>query len=158
VLDDLAIPANGHAPGGTAAGRLLTPIAMTVKLIITQNDAATFSSPVPYETSLCQAIVAAAVGLAGTHQVTRVRVRVGGRPVDPDLIRRCIREAAAGTAAEHAVVDLVVDPPAVSCRDCGNEMATGYALALLACRECGSFDIDVSGTADLTLESIEFGA
>ena len=44
------------------------------------------------------------------------------------------------------------------CRDCGNEMAAGYALALLACRECGSFDIDVSGTADLTLESIEFGA
>lgn len=152
------MPPNGHVPGGTAAGRVITPIAMAVKLIITQNGAATFSSPLPYETSLCQAIIEAAVGLAGTHQVTTIQVRVGGHPVDPDLVRHCIHEAAAGTAAEHAVVDLVIDPPAVRCRDCGNEMAAGYALALLACRECGSFDIDVSGTADLTLESIEFGA
>lgn len=151
------MPPDGHAPGRPPAGRVITPIAMAVKLIITQNGAATFSSPMPYETSLCQAIIEAAVGLAGTQQVTRVRVRVGGRPVDPELVRRCIQEAASGTAAEHAVIDLVIDPPGVRCRDCGNEMAAGYALALLTCRECGSFELDVSGTADLTLESIEFG-
>lgn len=108
-----------------------------------------------YESAVCEAIVRAVLRLAGDREVTHIRARVGGHPVDPDVIRRCVEDAVAGTVAEHAVVDLVLDPPAVRCLACGNETATGYALALLACRQCGSPDIEVSGTEDLTLESVE---
>jgi hydrogenase nickel incorporation protein HypA/HybF len=99
----------------------------------------------------------AARSLAGDREVTKVQARVGGHPGDPDLLRQCMQEAMAGTAAEHAVIDVVMDPPAVRCLDdCGNETAAAYALALLACRRCGSLDIEVSGTEDLTLESVAF--
>src|SRR5579875_1411590 len=114
--------------------------------------------PAPYETALCQAIVEAVAPLAHGREITGVRVRVGGHPADPDLVRRCMREATAGTVAERAAVEFIMDPPVVRCRDCGDETATAYALALLACRRCGSFEIDVTGCGDLTLESITFAS
>jgi hydrogenase nickel incorporation protein HypA/HybF len=129
---------------------------MGIKLVIVQSHEAAPCQMAPYEAAVCDAIVQAVLRLARDREVTRIRARVGGHPVDPDLIRQCVQEAVAGTAAEHAVTDLVIDPPAVRCLDCGNEMAVGYALALLACRRCGSLDLEVSGTEDLTLESVTF--
>ncbi len=129
---------------------------MGTKLIVRPSRAGRPARGAPYEATLCQAIIEAVLRWAGGREVAEVRVRVGGDPADPDLLRRCMREAAAGTAAEHAAVEFIIDPPGVCCRDCGDETAPGYALALLACRRCGSFDIAVTGSADLTLESITF--
>lgn len=131
---------------------------MGTKLVIRTRRAAASARPAPYETALCQAIVDAVAPLAEGREITEVRVRVGGHPADPDLVRRCMREAAAGTVAEHAAVEFIMDPPVVRCLNCGDETAAGYALALLACRRCGSFDIDVTGSGDLTLESVSFAA
>ncbi|HLH59145.1 MAG TPA: hydrogenase maturation nickel metallochaperone HypA [Streptosporangiaceae bacterium] len=131
---------------------------MGTKLVIRTRYAAGPGRAAPYETALCQAIVEAVAPLAHGREITGVRVRVGGHPADPDLVRRCMREATAGTVAEHAAVEFIMDPPVVRCRDCGDETATAYALALLACRRCGSFEIDVTGCGDLTLESITFAS
>lgn len=127
-----------------------------MKLVIRQSHPAVLCQMAPYEAAVCEAIVQAVLRQAGDRQVTEVQARVGGHPVDPVVIHRCVREAVAGTAAEHAVIDLVIDPPAVRCLDCGNEMAAGYALGLLACRQCGSVDIELSGTMDVSLESVAF--
>jgi hydrogenase nickel incorporation protein HypA/HybF len=129
---------------------------MGTKLIVQPSRAAGPARDAPYESRLCQAIVEAALRLAGGREVAEVRVRVGGHPADPELIRRCMQQAAAGTPAEHAAMEFIVDPPVVRCLACGDETAPGYTLALLACRRCGSFDIDVTGSGDLTLESITF--
>lgn len=127
---------------------------MGMKLVVMPSNGGDPGCTALYETIVCDAIVRAALHLAGDREVTKIRARVGGRPVDPDVIRRCVQEAVAGTVAEHAAVELVIDPPAVRCRACGDETAAGYALGLLACRRCGSPDIEVSGTEDLTLESV----
>ncbi len=130
---------------------------MGTKLIIQPHRGAASTRAASYETDLCQSIVEAVLSMAAGRKVTGIRVRVG-HPADPDLIRLCMQEAAAGTVAEHAAVEFIIDPPVVRCLGSGNEAAAGYALALLACRRCGSFDIDVTGSDELTLESITFTA
>ena len=110
-----------------------------------------------YERELCEAIVKSTLHLAAGRTVTDLRGRVGGYPADPDQIVRCFHAASNGTVAEHPRLQLVLDSPAVRCLSCGNETATGYALALLACRRCGSFDLETTGTEQVVLESITFG-
>ena len=109
-----------------------------------------------YERELCEAIVKGTLHLAAGRTVTDLRVRIGGYPADPDQIARCFQATANGTAAEHADLQLVLDPPAVQCLSCGNEQAVGYALALLTCRQCGSFELETTGTQEVVLESITF--
>lgn len=109
-----------------------------------------------YERELCEAIVKGTLHLAAGRKVTDLRVRVGGYPADPDQIVRCFHAAANGTVAAHADLELVLDSPAVRCLNCGNETAAGYALALLTCRQCGSFDLETTGTQEVVLESITF--
>jgi hydrogenase nickel incorporation protein HypA/HybF len=129
---------------------------MSIEVITMPAHVAVSQHAGPFEGALCRAIIQAALSLADGREVTGIQVRVGGHPADPELMSCCIQEAAAGTAAEHAVIELIMDPPAVRCLACGNEVAAGYALALLTCRRCGSFDIEASGTEQLTLESIAF--
>ncbi len=107
-----------------------------------------------HEMGLCQAIVEAAVRRANGRRVTSVRVRVGGHPVDPEVIGQGFRLAAAGTVAEDAALDLVMEPLLVACRGCGTETAAADALALAACPRCGGFDVQAAGRDGTTLESI----
>ena len=112
----------------------------------------------PSERALCRAIAAAVLRLAAGRAVTSVRVRAGSQPFDPGLCHRYVRQAVTGTLAGHAVIEITIDPATVRCRECGNETAVSYALALLACRQCGSFDIEVAGTQDVVLEDIGLAA
>jgi hydrogenase nickel incorporation protein HypA/HybF len=108
-----------------------------------------------HELGLCEGILDAALRRADGRRVRAVRVRVGGHPVDPDVIDQGFRLAALGTIAEDARVDLVQEPSQARCRDCG-ATAPAEGLALASCRVCGGVDIEVLGGETAVLESITF--
>ncbi|GAA1017446.1 hypothetical protein GCM10009556_063930 [Acrocarpospora pleiomorpha] len=113
-----------------------------------------------HETGLCDAIVLAVLRRAEGRRVTAVRVRVGGHAggheVDPAVIDQGFRVAAAGTAAQDADVDVVIEPLSVRCRDCDSHGPALDAPALVACPRCGGVDIEVTGGTDVQLEAITF--
>lgn len=111
-----------------------------------------------HEMGLCDAIVAATLRRAGGRRVTSVRVRIGGHPVDPDVIGLGFRLAAAGTLAADAGLELVVEPLVVRCHGCGGESPAQDALALVACARCGGVDVEVMGGDQAVLESITLSA
>jgi hydrogenase nickel incorporation protein HypA/HybF len=105
---------------------------------------------------LCEAIVEAALRCANGRRVSDVRVRVTGHPVDQDVIDQGFRMAAAGTQAEHAAVDLVVEPLSARCRACDYKTSDTDPLAMVACSRCESLDIEMVGEERVVLESITF--
>jgi len=107
-----------------------------------------------HETDVSEAIVEAALRRANGRRVTRVRVRIGGHPVDRAVVTQGIQLAATGTSAESAEVDLVLVPMSMGCRDCGRTGSVDDHLAMVACPACGSLDIEVTGDEDVILESI----
>ncbi|MFR9775705.1 hydrogenase/urease maturation nickel metallochaperone HypA [Micromonospora sp. MS34] len=107
-----------------------------------------------HETGLCEAIVAAAVRRAAGRRVTGLRVRIGGHPVDPDVVAQGIQLAATGTVAADTTVDLVLEPMTVACHECGRSGPVDDHVALVACPGCGGVDIEVTGSDDVVLESI----
>jgi hydrogenase nickel incorporation protein HypA/HybF len=107
-----------------------------------------------HESGLSEAIVATALRHAGGRRVTRVRVRIGGHPVDPDVVTQGVQLAAMGSAAENTAVELVLVPMSVSCRGCGRGGSVEDHLSMVACPACGGVDIEVTGDEDVILESI----
>ena len=107
-----------------------------------------------HEFGLCDAILAATLKRADGRRVHRARVRVGGHPVDPAVINHGVQVAAVGTVAEGMEVDVVLEPTVLICRSCGHRTDANDALAMIACRRCGGFDIDADGSENVVLESI----
>ncbi len=111
-----------------------------------------------HETGMCDEIVQAVLRRAEGRQVAAVRVRAafaGHRP-DPAVVEQGFRVAAAGTPAEDARIELVTEPPAVSCRDCGARTSAADALALVACPRCGGVDVEIAGDTGAVIESITY--
>ncbi|MFV2173939.1 hydrogenase maturation nickel metallochaperone HypA [Actinomadura sp. LOL_016] len=107
---------------------------------------------------MCDAIVDAARRRAKGRPVSGVKVRVGGHPVDPEVIDQGFRLAAEGTEIEGARIDLVMEPLSVHCGDCGGTTPVGSAAALAACPVCGGVDVRTAGRDDVVLESITVAA
>lgn len=103
---------------------------------------------------MCEAIVDAAVREARGRRVRGVRVRVGGHAVDPGVVEQGFRMAAAGTVAQDAALDLVMEPPTARCGGCGAESPVTDAARLVACPRCGGVDVEVAGHDDVVVESI----
>lgn len=111
-----------------------------------------------HELGMCEGIVEATLRRAAGRRVTGVRVRVGGHPVDPDVVTQGFQMAAAGTVAADARLDLVMDPMRVTCRGCGHDAPIDDHLAMVACPSCGGLDIELVGEDTVVLESISVGA
>ena len=107
-----------------------------------------------HELGMCEAIVEAALSRARGRPVRGIRVRIGGHPVDREVIEQGVRMAAAGTPAEGADLDLIPEPLAVRCGTCGKENTVTSAVALAACPSCGAVDVRSVGRTDIVLESI----
>lgn len=107
-----------------------------------------------HEMGMCDAIVDAARRRAKGRPVSGVKVRVGGHPVDPDVIDQNFRLAAEGTELEGADIELVMEPLSVHCGDCGATTPVGSAAALAACPVCGGVDVQARGRDEVVLESI----
>jgi len=107
-----------------------------------------------HELGLCEAIVEATLRRARGREVTAVRVRVGGHPVDDAVIEQGFRLAAMGTVAENADLDLVCEPVMLRCRMCGAASPVLDGANLAACPSCGGIDVEVTGEENAVLESV----
>jgi len=107
-----------------------------------------------HELGLCEAIVEATLRRARGREVTAVRVRVGGHPVDDAVIEQGFRLAAMGTVAENADLDLVCEPVMLRCRMCGAASPVLDGANLAACPSCGAIDVEVTGEENAVLESV----
>jgi hydrogenase nickel incorporation protein HypA/HybF len=108
-----------------------------------------------HELGLCADILRAVLVRADGRRVRACRVRIGGHPVDPEVIETNLQVAAVGTPAEGIRVDVVSLPSTLRCRDCGHVADADDAVALTACRNCGGIDVAFeSEEQDVVLESI----
>jgi hydrogenase nickel incorporation protein HypA/HybF len=108
-----------------------------------------------HELGLCEDILRAVLRRAAGRTVIAARVRIGGHPVDPEVINQNVQIAAVGTPAEGIRVEVISQPTALRCRSCGQAADAGDAMALVACRRCGGLDIAAEDeTHDVLLESI----
>lgn len=112
-----------------------------------------------HELGLCEDILRAVLKRADGRRVRACRVRIGGHPVDPDVIETNVQVAATGTVADGIHVDVVSVPSVLRCRDCGHVADANDATALVACRSCGGIDVSYeSEEHDVVLESITVDA
>ncbi|MBF8187996.1 hydrogenase maturation nickel metallochaperone HypA [Nonomuraea sp. K274] len=109
-----------------------------------------------HEIGMCEGLVELIEQQAGGRRVTGARVRVGVRhAVVDDAFGQAFTLATTGTAAQDAVVELVITPMTVGCRACGSRSTSMDVLA--ACPRCGDEGIDLSGGDELVLESVTYG-
>jgi hydrogenase nickel incorporation protein HypA/HybF len=106
------------------------------------------------ELDLAEAIVDEALRRAEGRRVTRIMVRVGRHSVDKDVVTMGISLAAVGTDAEGAQVELIGQPMSMRCAECGHAVVVDDTVDLVACANCGCFDIDIIGSETLALEAI----
>jgi hydrogenase nickel incorporation protein HypA/HybF len=112
-----------------------------------------------HELGLCEDILRAVLRRAHGRRVHAARVRIGGHPVDPEVINQNVQVAAVGTPAEGIRIDVISLPTGMRCRDCGQLADASDAMALIACRHCGGLDIAAEDeTHDVVLESITVDA
>lgn len=107
-----------------------------------------------HELGMCDALVKATLQRAAGRRVRRVRVRIGGHPVDPDVVDQNFKLAALGTVAEDADVEVIAEPYRVVCQGCHETTPVAGPTELVACPRCGSFDVELSGSETVVLESI----
>ncbi|MEU0564409.1 hydrogenase maturation nickel metallochaperone HypA [Nonomuraea sp. NPDC005983] len=108
-----------------------------------------------HEIGMCEGLVELIQQQAGGRRIAGARVRVGARhAVVDEAFGQAFTLAAEGTAAQDAVVDLVVTPVQVDCRSCGGTSESLDVLA--ACPDCDSADVHVTGGDELVLESVLF--
>lgn len=93
---------------------------------------------------------------AAGRRVTSVRLRVGARhAVVNEAFDEAFALVADGTAAQGAVLDLVVTPATVACHVCGHKSESRDGLA--ECPRCHAADVEITGGDELVLESLRFG-
>lgn len=109
-----------------------------------------------HELGLCDAVVEAVGRRARGRPVMWARVRLGGHPVDPEVITQGVAVAAMGTVAEGMELDLVVDPMRCRCRRCGAEEPVAGASGLVACVRCGGVDVELAGSEHAVLEAVGY--
>lgn len=109
-----------------------------------------------HEIGMCEGLLDLIDQKAAGRRVTGVRLRVGARhAVVNEAFDQAFALVADGTAAQGAVLDLVVTPATVACHACGqkSDSVDGFAV----CPRCGASDVDITGGDELVLESLKFG-
>jgi hydrogenase nickel incorporation protein HypA/HybF len=106
-----------------------------------------------HEFGLCGAILQAVERRARGRRVRAIGLRVGAvHRVEDAALREAFAEAAQGTVADGARLDLEEVPARLTCRSCGavEEVSDPFA----ACPRCRSVDVEVRGGDDLMLKWI----
>ncbi|MEU6786655.1 hydrogenase maturation nickel metallochaperone HypA [Nonomuraea angiospora] len=108
-----------------------------------------------HEIGMCEGLVELIEQQAGGRAVATARVRVGARhAVVDEAFGQAFTLAAAGTTVQDAVVELIITPMTVGCRNCGEHSESVDTLAV--CPGCGDDGVDISGGEELVLESLTF--
>jgi hydrogenase nickel incorporation protein HypA/HybF len=107
-----------------------------------------------HELSIAQSLIEIVDRHACGGRVMRVEVKVGRlRQVVPDALGFAFELVAQGTGVEGAELVLEDVPAAGTCGSCGSD--TPLPELPLACRRCGSFDVDVTQGEELRVEALE---
>ena len=109
-----------------------------------------------HELSLCRALLKLVEPIAQRHRapVTRVVLRIGPLSgADPDLLKRAFPQAAAGTCADGAALDLQPCAVRVRCLCCGAE--TDATVNRLDCAVCGATRTQLLSGNELDLLRVE---
>lgn len=110
-----------------------------------------------HELSVAQALVEQIDAIVRERQADAAvsfRVRIGPLSgVVPGLLESAFSLAAAGSAAEQAIMELVEAPVRVRCQTCGAE--TEAAMNRLLCGACGDWHTQLVSGDELILESVE---
>ena len=110
-----------------------------------------------HEIGLCEGVLGVALEAAAGEPVRRVRVRVGRlQAVVPEVFDQSWMLVSEGTAADGSRLELVEVAILVRCRACGQE--TEAPQPPLACRHCGSPDVQVVTGDELVVEEVELAA
>jgi hydrogenase nickel incorporation protein HypA/HybF len=110
-----------------------------------------------HELSVCQSLLDQVQRIAADHgaeRVERILLRIGPLSgVEPALLRNAYPLAAAGSIAEHAVLDIEPAPVRVHCVTCGAE--TDAIPNRLLCGECGDWHTRLVSGDEMLLANLE---
>jgi hydrogenase nickel incorporation protein HypA/HybF len=110
-----------------------------------------------HELSVCLSLLEQVERIArenGAERVERILLRIGPLSgVEASLLANAYPLAAAGTVAEHAVLDIEAAPVRVGCDDCGTE--TEAAANRLLCGACGSHRTRLVSGDEMLLARLE---
>lgn len=107
-----------------------------------------------HELSICEAIVSTAAKHAEGRSVSKVTVKVGHlRQVVPDALQFSWEVVRGTTVLKDAALIIEHTPAVVVCRECGAR--TTLDLPILACSQCGGFDVELLSGEELLLVSID---
>jgi hydrogenase nickel incorporation protein HypA/HybF len=110
-----------------------------------------------HELSVCLSLLDQVERIAREHgadRVERILLRIGPLSgVDGPLLANAYPLAAAGTIAEHAVLEIEAAQVRVCCSDCGAE--TDAKPNRLLCADCGSYRTRLISGDELLLANLE---
>ena len=106
-----------------------------------------------HELGMCEGVLYAVQRRAGTRRVIGLRVHVGAlnRVVEPAFVQS-FQLVAAGTVADNAEIDLVIDPAEYECLRCGARLQSSEVMEV--CTNCGSTALEMLSGEEIVLESI----
>jgi hydrogenase nickel incorporation protein HypA/HybF len=110
-----------------------------------------------HELSVCLSLLDQVERIArehGAERVERILLRIGPLSgVEGPLLANAYPLAAAGTIAEHAVLDIEAAQVRVRCNDCGAE--TDAQPNRLLCADCGSYRTRLIAGDEMLLANLE---
>jgi hydrogenase nickel incorporation protein HypA/HybF len=110
-----------------------------------------------HELSVCLSLLEQVQAIAAQHRaiaVERILLRIGPLSgVEAALLANAYPLAAAGTIAEHAVLEIEAMPVRVRCDDCGAD--TQAAPNRLLCEDCGSWRTRLVSGDEMLLANLE---
>ena len=106
-----------------------------------------------HELSIADALLGIALRHADGRRIESVEVKVGHlRQVVPDALLFAWTLVADGTAAQEAELIIEEIPAAGVCRGCGTQ--SEWDAFPLACRACGSIDVELVRGAELLVDAL----
>ncbi len=106
-----------------------------------------------HELTIAQSVLETITARTADRQVHAVRLEVGKLSgVSADSLRFCFELAAAGTAVDGAVLDIVEPAGRARCATCAEEFVLDDPILLCA---CGSSDVRLLAGDELRIISVE---
>ncbi len=110
-----------------------------------------------HELSICQSLLDQVEQLAHQHQaqqVVKIVLHIGPLSgVEAPLLQHAYPLAAAGTVAEHAVLEIHTLPIKVHCKSCGQDSEA--SANRLLCAHCGDWHTQLISGDEMLLASLE---
>jgi hydrogenase nickel incorporation protein HypA/HybF len=110
-----------------------------------------------HELAICDSVLQQALSVAhirGARQIGGITLRIGPLAgVEPALLRAAFPLVAAGTACEHATLEIETLPVRVYCPAC--EATSPVQANRLLCAECGAWRVELVSGDEMLLAHVE---